>query len=94
MNGFRDNEVLLQAVYDVIVISPSGALHATFHDGFWKSDHDFLIAFYCNFLVTMHGFRDNEVLLYTGYDVIVLSPLVGVSGEFMTDSERATMTSY
>jgi len=41
-------------------------------------------------LVTIHGFRDNEVLLQTGYDVIVISPLL----LFMTDSERATMTFY
>jgi len=25
----------------------------------------------------MHGFRDNEVLLQAGYDVIVISPLGG-----------------
>jgi len=30
----------------------------------------------------MHGFRDNEVLLPTGYDVIVISPLGGASGDF------------
>jgi len=34
MNGFRDNEVLLHAGYDIIVISPPGALRAIFHDGF------------------------------------------------------------
>jgi len=34
MHGFRDNEVLLQAGYDVIVISPKGALSANFHDEF------------------------------------------------------------
>jgi len=82
MHGFRDNEALLQARYDVIVNSPPGALHAIFHDGLWKSDHDFFIAFYNNFLVAVHGFRDNEVLLQTGYDVIVISPLGGVSGDF------------
>jgi len=49
MHAFRDNEVLLQAAYDVIVISPPGGLHAIFQDGFWKSDHDFLIAFHSNF---------------------------------------------
>jgi len=48
MHGFRDNEVLLQAGYDIMVISPLGALQAIFHNGFWKSDHDFLIAFYTN----------------------------------------------
>jgi len=51
-----------------------GSLHAILHDGFCKSDHDFLIAFHSNFLSVMHGFRDNEVLLQTWYDVIVISP--------------------
>jgi len=37
-----------------------GALHAILHDGLQKSDHDFLIAFHCNFLSGMHGFRANE----------------------------------
>jgi len=30
MHGFRDNEVVLQAGYDVIVISPLGALQDIF----------------------------------------------------------------
>jgi len=34
------------------------------------------------FLSVMHGFQDNEVLLQTGYDVIVISPLGGASGYF------------
>jgi len=34
MHGFRDNEVLLQAGYDVIVISPPGGASGDFHDGF------------------------------------------------------------
>jgi len=81
MHGFRDNEVLLQAEYDVItspppwydviVIFPPGAIHANFHDGFWKRVFDFLIAFHSNFLSAMHGFQANEVLLPSGYDVIV-----------------------
>jgi len=41
----------------------------------------------------MHDFRDNEVLLQGGYDVIMISPLGAASGDFfMTDSERAIMT--
>jgi len=76
MHGCRDNEVLLPTGYDVIVIFHQQALHAIIHDGFRKSDHDFLIAFSSNFLVAMHGFQDNEVLLPTAYDVIV------ISGEF------------
>jgi len=30
----------------------------------------------------MHGFRNNEVLLQAGYDVIVIFPLGGASGDF------------
>jgi len=56
-----------------------GALHAPFHGGFWKSDHDFLIEFHSNFLSVTNGFRDNEDLLQAGYDVIVISPPGGAS---------------
>jgi len=33
-----------------------------------------LIVSHSNFLSGMHGFRDNEVLLQAGYEVIVISP--------------------
>jgi len=46
------------------------------------SDLDFLIAFHGNFLSGMHDFRDNEILLQAGYDLIVISPLGGVLGDF------------
>jgi len=82
MHGFQENEVLLQAGYDVIVISPQGAIYAILHDGIWKSDHDFLIAFHNNFSSGMHIFRDNKVSLPTGYDVIVIFPLGSSSGDF------------
>jgi len=59
-----------------------GALHAIFQYGFWKSDHDFLIGFQSTFLSRTHGFWDNEVLLPTGFDVIVISPLGGVLHRF------------
>jgi len=40
MHGFRDNEVLLQAGYDVIAISkPKGALR-DFLQRIWKTDQD------------------------------------------------------
>jgi len=50
-----------------------GAPYALFKAGFWKSDHDFPIAFRSNFLYGMHGFPDNKILLQAGYyyDVIV-----------------------
>jgi len=70
-------------VYDVIVISPPGVLHAIFHDEFWKSEHDFLIVIHCNFLSGMHGFRHNEVFLQAEYDVIVISPPGGASSDFL-----------
>jgi len=57
-----------------------GALPEMFNDGFWKSDHDFLIALNINFLSGLHGFWENEVLLLTGYDVIVIYPPGGASG--------------
>jgi len=58
-----------------------GALHAIFNDGFWKSDHDFLIALHNNFLSGMRGFRDNDQF-NCGNDVIVISLLRGVKHRF------------
>jgi len=71
----------LQAGYDVIVISSPNCASVIIHDGFCKSEHDFLMTFYKNLLSMMHGFRDNEVLLQAGYDVTVFS-LGDASGEF------------
>jgi len=59
-----------------------GELQTIIHDGFWKSEHDFLISFHSNFFSWMHGFRDNEVLLPNGNDVIVISALWVVSHRF------------
>jgi len=68
-----------------------GALSALLHDGFWKSDHDFLIVFHINFLSDLHGFRDKVVLFQAGCDVIVISPPGGAACKFLNaDSERAT----
>jgi len=63
-----------------------------------------MIVIHCNFLTRVHGFRDNEVLLQVGYDVIVISPPGGgeitmtiqansIRRFFMTDSEKASTTS-
>jgi len=82
MHSFRDNTVLLQAAYAVIVISPPRALYAILYDWFWKSDNDFLIAFHGNFVSAMHGFRDNKIVLPTGYDVIVSPPPGGAPSAF------------
>jgi len=70
------------AGYDVIVISPLGSAFGEFPWRILKSDHDFLIVLHSNFLSGMRGFRDNEVLLQAGYDVIVISPLGGISHRF------------
>jgi len=91
MHGFRDNEVFCKSDITSSWFRRQGALQAIFHDGFRKSAYDFLIAFHSNFLYGMHGFRDNEVLLPTGNDVIVISPLGGhFSQVLLTESERAT----
>jgi len=39
--------------------------------------------FKINFLSGMHGFRDNEVLLQAGCDVIVSPPLGGAARTFL-----------
>jgi len=57
----RNNEVLLQARYDVIVISSPGGASRYFIWRNLKVRPDFLIAFHSNHLPGMHGFRDNEV---------------------------------
>jgi len=44
-----------------------------------------MIVIHSNFLSAMDGFRDNEVLLPTGYDVIVISPLGSVFRRFFHD---------
>jgi len=51
------------------------ALRSIFHEGFWKTDQDFMIMIHSNFLAVMHDFQDNEVVLPTIYDVVVSSPV-------------------
>jgi len=46
------------------------------------SNQDFMKVLNGNFLSAMHGFRDNEVLLQAGYNVIVTSPRGGASRDF------------
>jgi len=63
---------------DIIIVKPQpGKAAHTFHDRFLQSDHDFhdfQLMIHSNVLATMHGFRDIEVVLPTGYDVIVRPP--------------------
>jgi len=61
----------------------SSSVLRRFHDGFWKSDHDFQLVIHSNVLATMHGFQDNEVLLPIGYDEIVRPPPGGASHDFL-----------
>jgi len=82
MHGFWDNKVLLQAGYNVIMISSPRSASDDFSGRILKSEHDFLIVIQSNFLFVMHGFRDNEILLQAGYDVNVISLPGGTSGEF------------
>ena len=51
-----------------------GALDTVFNDGFSMSNTNFLLVFSSNFTSIMHLFRDNDVFLPTGNDVIVISP--------------------
>jgi len=41
-----------------------------------------MIVSHSNFLFAMHGFRDNTVLLPSGYDVIVSPPSGGAARTF------------
>jgi len=82
MHGFQDIEVLFQAGFDLIVISPLEGASGEFSCELWKSDHDFLIVFHSKLLSVMHGFRENEVLFQAVYDVMVIFPLGGASGIF------------
>jgi len=84
MHGFRDNEVVLpRKDMTASSVPRQGAFHAMFHDGFWKSDHDFLIVIHGDCISAIHGFRDNEALLQAEYDVIMSSPSGGASHYFI-----------
>jgi len=84
IHGLRDNEVLLQAEYDIIVILSD---RKRFRQIFiTDSERATMTAWKCpmpTFSSGIHGFRDNEVLLPTIYDVIVISPLEGASGNLL-----------
>ena len=59
-----------------------GALQVNSKRGFWKGDHDFILVFYGDQTPIMHRFRYNQVLLFAGNDVIVLSPREGAADKF------------
>jgi len=95
MHGFRDNEVLLQAGYEIIMISPPGAHYAIWHDWFWKSDHDLLMAFHSNFFIwdawflRKRGFIASRIWRHRDFSASGRSTLF-----YMMDSEWVTMTSW
>jgi len=68
-----------------------GALRTIFHNGFWKSEHDFRIAIPSNFLSAMHGFRITR--FYCQLDM-TSSSVLRHTHFFMTDSEKATANSW
>jgi len=83
LHGFRDNDVLLPTGYDVMVSPlPGGPSGDFFRTDSERASMNFLMVIYSNFLCAMHGFRDNEVLLQAGYDVMVISPPGGASCDF------------
>jgi len=57
-------------------------VYGVFDDGSRMSDRDFLLMFNSDFVPIMHHFRDNEVFLRTGNDVMVISPLRDVVHNF------------
>jgi len=83
LSGMHGYELILKVDITLSWFRRQGALQTIIHDGFWKSDHDFLIVFHSNFLAEMHGFRFNELILPAEYDVIMVSPLGGASADFL-----------
>ena len=82
MPHFRVNDVFLRAEIVVRAIYPLGGVIHIFDDGSRKGDHEFLFVFYGNFTSIMHHFRENDVFLQTGIDVMVLSSLGGAVQSF------------
>jgi len=79
MHGFRDNEVLLQAGYDVIMISPPGYAARNFliADS-ERATPIFILVLHCNYTSVVHRFRFNELFMFAGNDVTAISSLGGV----------------
>ena len=77
MHRFLDNEDFLHAKNDVINISPLGDGVYSFQWRILIIDNIFLKLINRNFISNMHCFRDNDVFLQTGTDVMVLYPLGG-----------------
>jgi len=56
------------------------ALHAIFRLPILKGPPDFMLVLYCNSTSIVHRFRFNELFMFAGNDVIVISSLGGASG--------------
>ena len=72
IHHFRDIEVFLLAGNDVIAISPLGGAVGDLSLRILKNDLDFIIVFNGNYTSIIHHFRDIEVFLLAGNDVIYL----------------------
>ena len=59
-----------------------GALCTILNDGIRKGENGFLLVFDSNLTSIMHCFRDNDVFLQTGNDVMVIPPLGGAARSF------------
>jgi len=57
-----------------------GALHAIFHDGFWKSDHDFILVVNGNFCPNSNGFEVIRQFLFA-WDFPTGREILGFFGE-------------
>ena len=59
-----------------------GAPCSVLNDEIWKGSYEFQLVFYSNFTSILHRFRDNDVFLQTGDDVMVIPPLGGAVRSF------------
>jgi len=83
MHGFRDNKVLMQAGYDVIVISPPG--EAESHFLIADSEKATPILCKCCIVTTCLSctdFQFNELSLLAENDIIAISSPGDASGNF------------
>ena len=84
IHRFRDNEDFLQTENDVINISPPGGRCVQFSTT--EFERAMMVSYKCsiysNFTSIMHRFRDNDVFLQTGNDVMVIPPLGGAARSF------------
>ena len=66
---------------DFIALSPIGGAEMIYLCVFGKNDLDFKLVFNGNYTSIIHHFRDIDVFLLAGIDVIAISPLGGAEGD-------------